>query len=66
MPPKKLSDEERRVIRLDWLRRKTEKAIADYHFANGYRAGLECAFDAIKHGRNILDYSIDDGKADIR
>lgn len=54
------------AIRLDWLRRKTDKAIADYHFANGYRAGLECALRAIKEGRDILDYSIDEGKADIR
>jgi hypothetical protein len=52
--------------RLDWLRRKHKRAVADYHFANGYRAGLECALLAIRDGRDIAGYSIDDGKAEIR
>jgi hypothetical protein len=51
--------------RLDWLRRKHAKARDDYHFANGYRAGLECALLAIRDGCDIIGYSIDDGKADI-
>jgi len=53
-------------VRLDWLKSKYEKALADYHFANGYRAGLECAVLAIAKGRDILGDSIDDGKAVIR
>lgn len=53
-------------IRIEWLKRKEAKAIADYHFANGYRAGLECAVRAITRGTDILNYSIDEGKADIR
>jgi hypothetical protein len=52
--------------RLDWLRRKRDKAVADYHFANGYRAGIEDALRAIEKGEDILGYSIDDGKAEIR
>jgi hypothetical protein len=52
--------------RLDWLRRKHDKAVADYHFANGYRAGLECALLAIRDGRDVLWESIDDDKAVIR
>ena len=54
------------AIRLDWLRRKHQKAVDDYNFANGYRAGLSEALQAIEDGRDILDYSIDDGKAEIR
>jgi hypothetical protein len=53
------------AIRLDWLRRKHEKAITDHAFANGYRAGLDCAIRAIETGRDILDYSIDEGQAKI-
>ena len=53
-------------IRLDWLKQKEAKAIADYHFANGYRAGIECAVRAITRGEDIMGYSIDDGKAVIR
>ena len=53
-------------VRVDWLTRKHEKAVADYYFANGYRAGLECALLAIREGRDIIGYSIDDGKAAIR
>lgn len=53
-------------IRLDWLKRLYDKAVTDHAFANGYRAGLDCAIRAIETGRDILDYSIDDGKADIR
>lgn len=53
-------------IRLDWLKRKEAKAIADYHFANGYRAGLECAVRAITRGEDVVGCSIDDGKAEIR
>jgi hypothetical protein len=53
-------------IRLDWLKQKEAKAIADHHFANGYRAGLECAVRAIARGEDIMGYSIDDGKAEIR
>jgi len=48
------------VVRLDWLKRKHDKALEDYNFYNGYRAGLECALMAIRDGRDILDYSIDD------
>lgn len=55
-----------RAVRLDWLERKHRKAVADHHFANGYRAGLECALLAIKDGRDILGESIDEGKAIIR
>jgi hypothetical protein len=51
---------------LEWLRRKHEKAVADYNFANGFCAGLECALLAIEKGRDILGDSIDDGKAEIR
>jgi hypothetical protein len=54
------------TIRLDWLRRKHEKAITDHAFANGYRAGLDCAIRALTKGEDILGYSIDNGKADIR
>jgi hypothetical protein len=54
------------AMRLDWLRRKHEKAITDNAFANGYRAGLDCAIRAITEGEDVLGYSIDDGKADIR
>lgn len=63
---KKRTDQELRNKRLDWLKQKHEKAKADYSFANGYRAGLECAIIAIEKGRDILGYSIDDDKADIR
>lgn len=52
--------------RLDWIKRKHAKALADYHFANGYRAGLECAVLAMSEGRDVLGDSIDDGKAIIR
>ena len=62
----KPSRKEPTQIRLDWLRRKEAKAIADYHFANGYRAGIECAVRAVTKGEDILGYSIDDGKAEIR
>ena len=51
-------------VRLDWLKRKHEKAITDHAFANGYRAGLECAVLAIAKGQDILGNSIDDGKAE--
>ncbi len=61
----KLTEQESRRRRLDWLKRKHEKAVADYHFANGYRAGLECAIIAITKGADIIGYSIDDGKADL-
>jgi hypothetical protein len=54
------------VVRLDWLKRKHDKAVYDSAFANGYRAGLDCAIRAIETGRDILDYSIDEGKSDIR
>lgn len=53
-------------VRLDWLRRKEAKAIADFHFTNGYRAGIECAVRAIVRGEDILGNSIDEGKAEIR
>lgn len=52
--------------RISWLKKKSEKAVADYHFANGYRAGIECAVRALTQGRDILGNSIDDDKAEIR
>jgi hypothetical protein len=59
-------DKDPAQIRLAWLKRLHDKAIYDHAFANGYRAGLDCAIRAIETGRDILDYSIDDGKAEIR
>lgn len=53
------------AIRIDWLIRKHQQAVDDYNFANGYRAGLECALTAIQRGEDLIGYSIDDGKADI-
>lgn len=61
-----LSENEARAKRIDWLRRKHAKAKSDYHFANGYRAGLECAVLAMEKGEDILGYSIDKGEATIR
>lgn len=48
-----------RLRRTIWLREKHEKAVADYNFANGYRAGLECALKAVEEGRDITGASID-------
>jgi hypothetical protein len=45
--------------RLEWLKSKRDKAIADYHFANGYRAGIEEACRIIERGEDIAGYSID-------
>lgn len=53
-------------VRIAWLKRKEAKVLADYHFANGYRAGIECAVRAITKGEDILGNSIDEGKAEIR
>ena len=48
-----------RLMRTKWLSEKLEKATADYHFANGYRAGLDCALRAVMDGEDILGQSID-------
>ncbi len=52
--------------RMDWLRRKHDKAVEEHHFVNGYRAGLQCAMLAMFEGRDILGDSIDKGEAKIR
>lgn len=44
--------------RTAWIRKRHEKHLADYHFANGFRAGLECALLALD-GRDVMGNSID-------
>jgi hypothetical protein len=51
--------------RIAWVKARHAKQLADYHFANGYRAGLECALLAIEEGRDVLGYSVDTGEAKI-
>ncbi len=44
--------------RKDWIRRKMEEKNDEQHFANGFRAGLQCALYALE-GRDIIGSSID-------
>lgn len=48
--------------RLKWISEKHEEKAREYHFANGFRAGLQCALLALE-GRDILGHSIDPQKA---
>jgi hypothetical protein len=58
-------DHERPVMpsRVAWLKRKLDQATAEYHFANGYRAGIEAAHRGILTGIDPAGRSIDRGDA---
>jgi len=45
--------------RIAFVRERLERAKEEYDFQNGYRAGLQCAIDALDRGEDAVGLSID-------